>query len=366
MPTTSFSTLDFIKDGDTVQSLTVNTLTSTDMDVDNMNTNNIDRLGSGDLTLTNNVTTNPIFKGTLLAEKCLRIGDVAATGAKIAHDGTIESSTNIGEQVYAGDIQNNVEDSGTASICMMGSNVPSSIFMGRQGSSIGGGTTVGELLFAGHETNTGSLSTAARIIAQMKVKAENIQASLYRNISRFEFGVETLGNANAMDTPALTIQREGNGNTNSDIPGSANVKIDGNTSFTYRTITTTTKIEITTELDENGEEVEVEVEVDDLLATAIQHRYVFWEVASPTGDYTINLPTTSTISNFVGMTITFFRKQYGVSGTDVIKVNAASGTTINGSTDDVYLKTDYSYVTLFFPNDVDYLIVGGLNYDRTA
>ena len=122
MPTTSFSTLDFIKDGDTVQSLTVDTLTSTDMDVDSLNTNNIDRLGSGDLTLTNNVTTNPIFKGTLLAEKCLRIGDVAATGAKIAHDGTIESSTNIGEQVYAGDIQNNVEDSETASICMMGSN----------------------------------------------------------------------------------------------------------------------------------------------------------------------------------------------------------------------------------------------------
>lgn len=349
MPSTKFP--QYVKDGDTVQSLTVNTLTSTDMEVDNMNTNNIDRLGTASLTLTNNVTTNPVFKGTLLAEKCLRIGDVAATGGKIAHNGAKDSNTNVGEQIYAADITNNVEDLKTATICMMGSNGPSSIFMGRQADFIGSSSnpedteTVGELLFAGNETNTDLPSISTRLIAHMKVKADNIQSSLYRNVSRFEFGVETLGNANAMDTPALTIQREGNGNNDDDVPGSANIIIDGNVSLGLKEITDATNSAMT----ETSSDM-----------TVYAH-YVF-DVDSPNGNYTLSIP--SAIHGLTGMVVTVFRKKYGTSGTDQCKIATQGSQTFNGSANDIYLNNDYNYVKLLFTGSTDILIVGGDGYTR--
>ena len=341
MPTTSFSTLDFIKDGDTVNSLNVENLQSTEMDVDNINTNNIDRLGSGALTLTNNVTTNPKFKGTLLAEKCLRIGDIAATGGKIAHDGTVDSNNGLyaGEQVYASDIQNNVEDSGTSSICMMGSSGPSSIFMARQDNSINN-EVVGQLLFAGNETNTNIPSISTRIIAQMKVRGVNLQGSLYRNISRFEFGVEPLGSSNGVDVPALIIQREGTGNDDADIPGSTNIIIDGNIQPALKTI------------DDNNEQTSN--------MTVFAH-YVF-DVNSPSANYELNIPLS--VAALSGMEVTVFRKKYGTSGTDQCKIGITGLQTFNGSTNHIYLNNDYNYVKLLFTGGYDILIVGGDGYTR--
>lgn len=330
-----------VLEGSTIDNLTVTNLTSTEMEVDNMNTNNIDRLGSGALTLTNNVTTNPVFKGTLLAEKCLRIGDVAATGGKIAHNGYYSSTVgNIGEQVYATDIQDNVEDPQTGSICMMGSAGPSTIFMGREVYEIESvqDPVVGQLLFAGSETKQGSFSEETRVVAHMKVKAENIQASLYRNVSRFEFGVEALGTANAVDTPALTIKREGDRNLDSDVPGSANIIIDGNVSLALKTI------------DDNSE-TESNMTV---------YGYYVFDVDSPSGNYTLSIP--SSIHTLSGMVVTVFRKKYGVSGTNQCKIETQGQQKFNGSANDIYLNNDYNYVKLLFTGTTDILIVGGDGY----
>lgn len=334
MPTTSFSTLDFIKDGDTVNSLNVQNLQSTDISTQNMEIDSVTCLPP---TTVLDVVDDTKFNKTILGLKNLRIGTVAGTGEKIGHT----------DLTLMGDIET---DTGSGEILMSSSGTSSKLYMGRISSgNVGVNQTISEINTYVAEND--NYSGDARVVASIKVKATGGQTTnLTESGMSIQFFTQTLRNNDDLsllsnfNNPALTIFRnEDNGRAVLDVDGAVNTLDER--MFTISSTSSGANINLNSWVDYR------------LLRINLP--------STDTGSVTVNLPTNSGEGTYYrGKTLTIKRQAQDSNAKTIIQTSPGSTQYI----DDVpgrkiELGSDNTMVTLFFHHSSNWAnIIGGIGY----
>jgi len=387
MPTTSFAQTGGggIQDGDTVQNLTIQNLTSIDMQVDSVTANTLidtplltcQNLTSTDMevdTVTANTAidtpllnstdlatseikslttsgiqfseagTNPYVEGSLLVNKTLRVG-TAAAGQKMAFNGSDAQET------YVESAEPNVEDVSEPCIMIMNSGDSGTLYLGHSdtGDALNNdGVEAGAItfLFSSNQEEDNQTRQIARITADAYTygnqTASFLSSTLYQANSRLNFYVENRANSEELTKPAATLIHE---NVN---------QSEGTSLFTVdRTNTAIVQRVLYLDADLNGGDI-----VNEQLPNTVPTTII---CSSVNGGYNIGIELFSSLSSSIALVyknvpITFIRGNIISSGSGNVTINF-NGKNISGQSNvNLVLLNNYSSVTIMHDENQWFII----------